>query len=174
MSQPGDTPQHPQNPYGSEPTAPYGGQPPAAPGGSYGSGSYDSGSGGSYGGGRGSYGGGYGGGGGYDGSSYGGGPVQTPTGKGFFGALFDMSFTTFVTPMIIKVVYVIGLAVIALATLFFAFSGFAGDSPALGIVTLIVSPVVGLLYLCLFRMMCEFYVAITRMSEDINRRLPRA
>lgn len=36
-----------------------------------------------------------------------------------------------------------------------------------------ISPVVGLLYLCLFRMMCEFYVAITRMSEDINRRLPQ-
>ena len=38
---------------------------------------------------------------------------------------------------------------------------------------LIVSPLVGLLYLCFFRMTCEFYVAITRMSEDINRRLPR-
>ena len=41
-------------------------------------------------------------------------------------------------------------------------------------VTLIVSPIVGLLYLCFFRMMCEFYVAITRMSEDINRRLPQS
>ena len=39
-----------------------------------------------------------------------------------------------------------------------------------GIVTLLV----GLLYLCFVRMMCEFYLAITRMSEDINRRLPRA
>lgn len=137
--------------YGAQPTAPYGqsyGQQPAPDTGSYG----------------GAYGGGY------------GGPAVAgaPTPKGFFGALFDLGFTTFVTPMIIKVVYVIGLVLIGLGTLFFAFSGFFGDSPALGVVTLIVAPVVGLLYLCLFRMMCEFYVAITRMSEDINRRLPRS
>ena len=153
MSQPGDTPQQPQNPYGDQPTAPYG-QPHA--GGSYGGGSYGGGSpaGGSYAG--------------------GGGPLAgTPSSKGFFGALLDMSFTTFVTPMIIKVVYVIGLALIGLATLFFSLSGFFGDSPGLGIVTIIVGPVVGLLYLCFFRMMCEFYIAITRMSEDINRRLPQ-
>ena len=148
MSQPGDTPQQPQTPYGDQPTAPYG-QPPA----------------GSYGGG-GSYG---------DSGSYGGGgPLPGASdGKGFVGALFDLSFTTFVTPMIIKVVYIIGLVLIGLGTLFVSLSGFFGDSPALGVVTLIVGPIVGLLYLCLFRMMCEFYLAITRMSEDIHQRLPR-
>lgn len=163
MSQPDGTPE--QNPYGDQPTAPYGQAPSSPPpsGGSYGGGgSYPGG--GSYGGGS------YGGGGGY-----GGGPLAAqPSGKGFFGALFDMSFTTFVTPMIIKVVYIIGLIAIGLGTLFFAVSGFFGDNPGVGIVTLIVSPLVGLLYLCLFRMMCEFYVAITRMSEDINRRLPQS
>ena len=158
MSQP-----DPQNPYGDQPTAPYGQTPSSPPSGSYGGGSYPGG--GSYGGG--SYGGG--------GGPYGGGPpVGQPSTKGFFGALFDMSFTTFVTPMIIKVVYIIGLIAIGLGTLFFAVSGFFGDNPGVGIVTLIVSPLVGLLYLCFFRMMCEFYVAITRMSEDINRRLPQS
>ncbi len=154
MSQPGDTPQQPQNPYGDQPTAPYGQQPA---GGSSGGGSYDAGS--------------YGSGGG----SYGGGPLSgAPQGKGFISALFDLSFTTFVTPMIIKAVYIIGLGLIALATLFFSLSGFFGDSPALGIVTIIIGPIVGLLYLCFFRMMCEFYLAITRMSEDIHRRLPQS
>jgi hypothetical protein len=154
MSQPG-TPD--QNPYGDQPTAPYGQTPSSPPpGGSYGGGSYP-------------------GGGSYGGGGYGGGPLAgQPSRKGFFGALFDMSFTTFVTPMIIKVVYIIGLVAIALGTIFFALSGFFGDSPGLGVVTLIVSPLVGLLYLCFFRMMCEFYVAITRMSEDINRRLPQS
>ena len=160
MSQP-----DPQNPYGDQPTAPYGQTPSSPPSGSYGGGSYPGG--GSYGGGGGSYGGG--------GGPYGGGPpAGQPSRKGFFGALFDMSFTTFVTPMIIKVVYIIGLIAIGLGTLFFAVSGFFGDNPGVGIVTLIVSPLVGLLYLCFFRMMCEFYVAITRMSEDINRRLPQS
>ncbi|KRE93996.1 hypothetical protein ASG76_11330 [Nocardioides sp. Soil774] len=165
MTQSGDTP---QQPYGDQPTSPYGqppagsyGQPPAAS--SYGSGSYGQPpTSGSYG--------------GYDTGGYGGGYGGGPTGtgrKGFVGALFDLSFATFVTPMIIKVVYIIGLVVIGLGTLFFALSGFFSDSPGLGILTLVVSPIVGLLYLCLFRMMCEFYIAITRMSEDINRRLPR-
>jgi hypothetical protein len=166
MTQPDGTPE--QNPYGDQPTAPYGQTPSSPPpsGGSYGGGSYPEG---------GSYGGGGYGGGGYGGGGYGGGPLAgQPSGKGFFGALFDMSFTTFVTPMIIKVVYIIGLIAIGLGTLFFAVSGFFGDNPGVGIVTLIVSPLVGLLYLCFFRMMCEFYVAITRMSEDINRRLPQS
>ncbi len=105
------------------------------------------------------------------GQPLGGSPSQQ--GKGFLGALFDLSFSTFVTPMIIKVVYVVGLVLIALATVVFAVSGFFGDSPALGIVTLVLAPIIGLLYLAFFRMMCEFYLAITRMSEDINRRLPR-
>lgn len=164
MTQPDGTPE--QDPYGEQPTAPYGQTPPSPPpsGGSYGGGSYG---GGSYGGGS------YGGGG--SGPYGGGGPLAgQPSGKGFLGALFDMSFTTFVTPMIIKVVYIIGLVAIGLGTLFFAVSGFFGDNPGLGIVTLIVSPIVGLLYLCFFRMMCEFYLAITRMSEDINRRLPQS
>lgn len=96
----------------------------------------------------------------------------TPAPKGFFVALFDVSFRTFVTPMIIKVVYVLGMIVIGIATIFFAFSGFFGESPAVGIVTLIVGPIIGVLYLAFFRMFCEFYLAIVRMSEDIHRRLP--
>lgn len=143
MSDSGNTP---QNPYGDQPTVPYGQQP--SYGGSPGYGTQPS----------------YG--------QPGGHPTADAGSKGLFGALFDLSFSTFVTPKIIKVVYVIGLAAIAIATLFFAFSGFGSDQPALGILTLVLSPVVGLLYLCLFRMMCEFYLAITRMSEDINRRLP--
>lgn len=39
--------------------------------------------------------------------------------KGFFGTLFDFSFTTFITPSFIKVLYGIGLAVIGLSALGF-------------------------------------------------------
>ncbi|QBX55577.1 DUF4282 domain-containing protein [Nocardioides seonyuensis] len=165
MSNYGQNPPNPNDPqgsYGDQPTSPYGQQPPAPDQGSYGQGGYGSG--------------GYGSGGYQQQGGYGqGGPggVGTPSRKGFFGALFDLSFTTFVTPMIIKVVYILGLIGIGIGTLFFAFSGFFGDSPGVGIVTMILAPLVGLLYLCFFRMMCEFYVAITRMSEDINRRLPQ-
>lgn len=42
-------------------------------------------------------------------------PVLTH--RGFFAALFDLSFTSFVTPRIIKVVYAISIIVIGLFTL---------------------------------------------------------
>jgi hypothetical protein len=153
-----DNPQQPNpygeqpTPYGEQPTAPYGQRPYGQPSGQ-----------------RPSYGGqpGYG-----TQPSHGYGQQPDAGAKGIVGALFDLSFSTFVTPKIIKVVYVIGLVVIALGTVFFAFSGFFGDEPALGVLSLVIAPIVGFLYLCLFRMMCEFYLAITRMSEDINRRLP--
>jgi hypothetical protein len=48
----------------------------------------------------------------------------------------------------------------------------AGAKGIVGVLSLVIAPIVGFLYLRLFRMMCEFYLAITRMSEDINRRLP--
>lgn len=110
---------------------------------------------------------------------YGGGPSgpsgpagAMPHTKGFFGALFDFSFSHFITPMVVKVVYILGLIAMSLAFVILLVASFA-DSTAAGLVTLVIGPVVLLLYLCLFRMTLEFYVAIVRMSEDINHRLPR-
>lgn len=94
--------------------------------------------------------------------------------KGFFGALFDLSFTHFVTPMVVKVVYVLGLIVLALSApgvfiigLVLLFQGEEG-----GPLLVIGAPIVALLYLCLLRMTLEFYVAVVRMSQDIHQRLP--
>lgn len=95
-------------------------------------------------------------------------PGQPPT-MGFFRALFDFGFNHFVTPSIIKVIYILGLIGIALAYLFFVVSGFAADT-AIGIITLLFGPIVAILYLAFFRMMLEFYVAVIRMSEDIHHR----
>ncbi len=92
-------------------------------------------------------------------------------GKGFFGALFDFSFNNFVTPMIVKVVYVLAAIAIALGYLLFLVSTFT-QSAGLGVVVLIIGPVIAVLYLALIRMTLEFYLAIVRMSEDIHKRLP--
>ncbi len=91
---------------------------------------------------------------------------------GFFGALFDFSFNSFVTPKIVKLVYILATAALALGVLIFVVAGFAQGIGS-GIVALIVVPLVGLVYLAFIRMTLEFYFALVRMSEDINERLPR-
>jgi hypothetical protein len=99
------------------------------------------------------------------------GPSPEPAStKGFFAALFDFSFESFVTPKIVKVVYLVITMLVALGLIVFIIGGFVGDQPALGILFLIVGPLAAIVYLAFFRMMLEMYFAIVRMSEDIHRR----
>ena len=100
-------------------------------------------------------------------SSAAGGP--TPNGKGFFAALFDFSFETFITPMIVKFVYIIGAVVIAVAWLGFLITGFSSGA-GYGLAVLIIGPFVAIIYLAMFRMTLEFYLALVRMSDDIHHR----
>ena len=91
--------------------------------------------------------------------------------KGFFGALFDFSFTHFVTPMIVKVVYVLATIALGLSWLVFLVAGFSANA-GLGVVVLVLGPIAVVIYLALIRMTLEFYLALVRMSEDIHKRLP--
>lgn len=89
---------------------------------------------------------------------------------GFFGALFDFSFTHFVTPIIIKVVFVVATVLIGIGLVIAIISGFASLKLG-GILVLIVGPIVALFYLAIVRMTLEFYLAIVRMSEDVHKRM---
>lgn len=100
-----------------------------------------------------------------------GGPTGSPT-KGFFGALFDFSFEHFVTPIIVKVVYILAIVALGVTWLVLLATSFSQNAGA-GIAVLILGPIGILLYLCLIRMTLEFYIAVTRMSQDIHHRLPR-
>jgi Domain of unknown function (DUF4282) len=97
-------------------------------------------------------------------------PPPVPSGRGFFGALFDFKFEHFITPMIVKFVYVLALVALVIAWLVFLVAGFA-DSVTAGVLALVVGPVLLLLYLAFIRMTLEFYLAIVRMSQDIHTRL---
>jgi len=94
----------------------------------------------------------------------------TASAKGFFGALFDFRFEHFITPMIVKFVYVLALVALVIGWLVFLIAGFA-DSATAGVFVLIIGPVLLLLYLAFIRMTLEFYLAIVRMSQDIHTRL---
>jgi hypothetical protein len=105
---------------------------------------------------------------------HGAGPVEKTDAAGFLRALFDFSFSTFITPKVVRFVYVLATALIAIGWLFWLVLGFT-RSAGLGLFILIVGPIIALVYLAIVRMTLEFYLAITRMSEDIHHRLsPRA
>ena len=94
--------------------------------------------------------------------------------RGFFAALFDVSFTSFVTTRIIKVLYIITLVVIGLGALAFVIAAFA-QSAAGGLITLvIVAPLVSLLYVIYTRVMelNAEQVALMRQAQGISAPQP--
>ncbi|GAY08931.1 DUF4282 domain-containing protein [Pseudonocardia sp. N23] len=93
-----------------------------------------------------------------------------PPGKNFVGALFDFDFNFFATPVVVKVLYIIGMVVIGLGWLAAIVTGFIGNGLLGGILALVLGAVVALFYLILFRVTLEFYYAVVRMSEDIHHR----
>lgn len=98
-----------------------------------------------------------------------GGPIMEMH-KGFFASLFDISFSSFITPMIVRAVYVLFMVLIALGYLITVIAGFA-HSAGVGILFLVVGALVALVYLVMVRILLEFYMAVVRMSEDIHQRL---
>ena len=100
-------------------------------------------------------------------------PDPAREGAGFFAALFDFSFTNFVTPILVRFVYLLATVALVVSWLIFVFIGFA-QSVGTGFVALILGPVFVIIYLAVIRMTLEFYLSVVRMSEDIHKRLPQA
>ena len=86
----------------------------------------------------------------------------------FLSKLFDLSFTSFITPSIVKIVYVIAMLLIALGWFGYSVVGFA-RSPALGLLILVViGPILSLVYLVIVRISLELYLAVIRLAEDVR------
>jgi len=88
--------------------------------------------------------------------------------KSFFGSLFDFSFQSFITPTIIKILFVIGIILTAIFTIIgIVFSFIAGIAP--GILMLILSPIVFILYVLAVRIYLEILIILFRMQNDIAK-----
>jgi Domain of unknown function (DUF4282) len=88
--------------------------------------------------------------------------------KGFVRSLFDVGFTSFVTPKVIKVLYVLIMIGTILSALFYAVVAFRLNV-ALGIATLLVlGPLFVLITLAMWRIFLEFFMVIFRISDDIH------
>jgi Domain of unknown function (DUF4282) len=88
--------------------------------------------------------------------------------RGFLTALFDFGFTSFVTPKVIKVLYmliVIGTVASALVFTIIVFKA----STLFGILTLVFAdPLFILIVLAIYRIILEFFVVTFRVAEDIR------
>ncbi|EDX85657.1 hypothetical protein S7335_3360 [Synechococcus sp. PCC 7335] len=88
------------------------------------------------------------------------------TNKGFFEKLFDLSFSSFIAPQIVGVLYILGLLIGALFTLWSVFTAFmvAGFVEGVG---MLVFGLIGLLIYAIFlRVSLESFVAIIRTAES--------
>lgn len=95
-------------------------------------------------------------------------PVHTAPprrGDGFWSRFFDLSFEHFITPSIIKILFIIAMVVIGLGVLAWIIVGFVAFG-ALGIFTLIGALIGGFLYLLMARVFLEMVVVFFRIRDD--------
>ena len=88
--------------------------------------------------------------------------------KGFVASLFDFGFSSFVTPKIIKVVYILVMIGLALGSLGVIAEGFL-IGPLYGIIFLIiVAPLYFFVGLALWRIFLEVFMVIFRAADDLR------
>ena len=100
-------------------------------------------------------------------------------GKGFFAALFDLSFRTFITRRLASVFYLVGLIAIAIGFIVYFVGGILSAISVMwlnvgagisGLVaTIIVVPVLTFLSIILLRFVIEAVVALIAIAENTER-----
>jgi Domain of unknown function (DUF4282) len=88
--------------------------------------------------------------------------------KGFVASLFDFGFTSFVTPTVVKVLYVLVMIVLALTGLGFAVGAFTLNKIAGIFVLIVVAPLFFFIFLALYRIVLELFMVIFRIAEDLR------
>ena len=79
--------------------------------------------------------------------------------------LLDLRFTRFITVSIVKVLYVVGVAMVALTVLSWIIAGFT-QSVLVGFAMLVLSPLFLLLGVILVRIYLEVLVVLFRIAEN--------
>ena len=88
--------------------------------------------------------------------------------QGFLGSIFDLSFTEFITIRIIKFLFILGIIFAAIGTLLLIVTGFS-NGIGVGILSLVLSPLIFLVYVLLARVWCEMIIVMFRIAENTGR-----
>jgi uncharacterized protein DUF4282 len=88
--------------------------------------------------------------------------------QGFLGSIFDLTFTEFITTRIIKLLFILGIIFAAIGTLLLIITGFSKGIGA-GILALVLSPLIFLIYVLFARIWCEMVIVVFRIAEHTGR-----
>ncbi len=94
--------------------------------------------------------------------------------KGIVKALFDLSFTEFVTTRLIRFLFVLAIISSAIMAVFFVVAVVSTGEDLMGIVALVLAPVVFLLYVLFSRIICELLIVQFRIAENTGRLVERS
>lgn len=88
--------------------------------------------------------------------------------KGFFGKLFDLSFSEFITISIIKVLYVVAIIVSAIFAVMMLISFFSRGAGGV-ILGIILAPIVFFLYVLMARVWMELIIVLFKIAENTGK-----
>ncbi len=88
--------------------------------------------------------------------------------KGFFGSLFDLHFTSFMTLKFLRIIYAILLVLILLGAATALIAGLASGDGLTIIAAIIFVPLIALLWLVLVRVQMELIAVLFRIGENTS------
>jgi hypothetical protein len=91
--------------------------------------------------------------------------------KGFWNCLFDMSCTEFITTRVIKILYMLGIAIAAIVGLMLIVTAFTKGF-AVGLLHVIAAPIVFILLVILLRIYMELVLTLFRIEENTRKPAP--
>jgi len=91
--------------------------------------------------------------------------------KGFWICLFDLSFTEFITTRVIKILYMLGIAIAAIIGLMLIVTAFTKGF-AVGLLHVIAAPIVFILMVIVLRICMELVLTLFRIEENTQKPSP--
>lgn len=89
--------------------------------------------------------------------------------KSFFAALFDVSFSSFIIPKILRVLFIIGIVFAGLGAIVFLVTSLLQGTVTSILMGIIVAPIMFLLYAILIRVYCELLLVFFSLRENVQR-----
>ncbi len=85
------------------------------------------------------------------------------------GALLDFSFSRFLTPSLVKIIYALVFVLMGIGWLIMVVSGFSQGGFKGGLMALIFGTLVMFVYLLMMRVSLELMIVIFRLGDDTKR-----